>query len=206
MASLDLYSQDKKKLSAVNLGDGWSGPIMKGAVYETALWHLACRRAGTASTKHRSEVKGSGRKIYRQKGTGNARHADRQAPIFVGGGIAGGPKPRDWSYVIPKKERRQAIRSVLIHKLRGERLRVIDKLEFAEIKTKAVKKFFEQWEQKSGLLVLDQADAKIIKSVRNLNGYKVCAASSINVADLLKYDAVFMTQAALNKIEDQWLK
>jgi large subunit ribosomal protein L4 len=204
VASIDIYSQDKKKLSSAKLGDGWDKPVRKGSVYETALWQMAGRRAGTSSTKGRSDVRGSGRKIYRQKGTGNARHADRQANIFVGGGIVFGPKPRDWSYAIPKKERRVAIQSVLIHKLRQDKLRVLDSLDFGEIKTKKAKDFFAKWEVPSALVVLDKPLDSVVKSIHNLPYFRACSVNSLNVADLLLHDFVMITKSALEIIEKQW--
>jgi large subunit ribosomal protein L4 len=204
VASIDIYSQDKKKLSSAELSARWDLPVSKGSIYETALWHMAGRRAGTSSTKSRSDVRGSGRKIYRQKGTGNARHADRQANIFVGGGITFGPKPKDWSYTIPKKERRTAIQSVLTHKLRQDKLRVLDSLDFGEIKTKSAKDFFSKWEITSALVVLDKPSDSVVKSMSNLPKFTTCGVNSLNVADLLLYDFVIMTKQALEIIERQW--
>lgn len=203
MAQVDIYSQDKKKLSSVELSSRWDGRICKGSVYETALWHLAGRRAGTASTKGRSEVKGSGRKIYRQKGTGYARHSGRKANIFVGGGVVFGPKPRDWSYSIPKRERRRAIQSILIHKLQQDKLFVLDSLDFGEVKTKKAKEFFAKWEIESALVVLDKPLDTVIKSVRNLPRFKTCSVNSLNLADLIVYESVVMTKSALEMVEKQ---
>ncbi len=206
MASVDVYSQDKKKLSSVELNAGWDGPVMKTTVFDVALWQQAGRRRGTSSTKCRSDVRGSGRKIYRQKGTGNARHADRQANIFVGGGITFGPKPKDWSFAIPKKQRRAAICSVLIHKLRKDKLRVVDTLDFGEVKTKKAREFFDKWELKNALVVLHEANDSVVKSVRNIPGFKTCAAQSLNVADLLLHDMIILTKPSLEIVEKQWVQ
>lgn len=205
MPEVDVYDQSKKKVSKVTLGSAWEAPIRKGSVYEVALWHLNARRKGTASTKTRSEVRGSGRKIYRQKGTGSARHGDRQAPIFVGGGVASGPKPKDWSTRITQKTRRQAVKSALIHKYCQDRLRVLEKLEFKEIKTKQAKKLFDKWSIESALLVLDQPVETVIKSIRNLPFIKTCSVNSLNLADLLTHDYLVVTKAALKKIEERWV-
>ena len=206
MANLDVVDQQLKKVGTVSLGPGWKAPVCKGSVYETALWQMNGRRRGTNSTKARSDVRGSGRKIYRQKGTGNARHADRQANIFVGGGIALGPKPQDWSYPIPKKERRRAIQSVLIQKLKDDRLRVIDSIDFGEIKTKQAKEFFNKWQIKSALVLLDKPVENVIKSIRNLPSIQVSSADAVNVADLLLADYIVMTKAAFEAIEKRWVQ
>ena len=150
-------------------------------------------------------MKGSGRKIYRQKGTGNARHGDRQAPIFVGGGVAGGPKPRDWSTSINQKTRRRAVQSALIYKLKNDRLRVLDKLEFKEIKTKQAQALFDKLAINNALLVLDQPNENILKSVRNLPRIGTCSAVSLNVADLLSHEYLVVTEKALGQIEAQWM-
>ncbi len=204
MTEIDIYSQDHKKVSKAKLGAAWQAPVNRSSVFETALWQLAGRRRGTSSTKGRSQVKGSGRKIYRQKGTGGARHADRQANIFVGGGIVFGPKPRDWSYALPKKQRRIALQSVLIHKLREDKLRVLESLEFGEIKTKKAKEFFTKWKIESALVVLDQSSDNVIKSMRNLPNIKTCSVQSLNVADLLNHDYTVITKQALEAIEKRW--
>lgn len=206
MTSIDVYDQQLKKVGQVKLGPGWEMRVSKGSVYESALWQANARRAGTASTKGRSEVKGSGRKIYRQKGTGNARHADRQANLFVGGGIAGGPKPRDWDYVLPKKERKRAIQSVLIQKLKDGKLHVIDSLDFGEVKTKKAQEFFDKWKIKSALVLLDTPVESVVKSIRNLPRIHTGAANSVNVGDLLLADHVVMTKAALEAVEKQWVQ
>lgn len=206
MASIDIFDQKQKKVGSQDLGPGWSAPVRKGSVYETALWQLNGRRAGTASTKQRSEIKGSGRKIYRQKGTGNARHGARSAPIFVGGGIVGGPRPRDWSYPIPKKERGRAIQSILIQKLRDDRLKIVDDIDFGEIKTKKAREFFTKWKLDSALVVLDKRSDNVIKSIRNIPYCKACSAESLNVVDLLKHDFIVLTKAALEKVEKNWVQ
>jgi len=206
MSSIDIYDQNLKKVSSQTLGAGWSARVSRGSVYEAAIWQASGRRAGTSSTKGRSEVRGSGRKIYRQKGTGNARHADRQAPIFVGGGIVGGPTPRDWSYALPRKERRRAIQSVLIQKLKDDKLRVVESLDFGEIKTKKAKDFFDKWKIKSALVLLEKPVENVVKSIRNLPHIHAASADAINVADLLLADYIVMTKAALQKVEKQWVQ
>lgn len=206
MSNIDVYSQEKKKVSAMKLGPAWDAPIAKGAVYNTAVWQMNARRAGTASTKGRSEVRGSKHKIYRQKGTGRARHRDRQAPIFVGGGIVGGPRPRDWSTELPKKERKRALQSLLIYKLKNDRLRVLESLDFGEVKTKKAEQFFAKWNISSGLVVLDKPEASVVKSIKNLPSFKTCSADSLNVGDLLVFDYVILTKPAMEMIEQKMPK
>lgn len=205
MPTIDVYNQSHKKVASATLGAGWEAPLRRAAVVEATLWQMQNRRAGTSSTKTRSEVRGSGRKIYRQKGTGRARHGDRQAPIFVGGGIAGGPRPRDWSYALPKKARRKAIQSLLIDKLRRDRIRVLDALDFGEIKTKAASDFFAKAKIPSALVVLDEAKDNVIRSIRNLNDFKTCRADSLNAVDLLRYEYLILTKASLETLEKLWV-
>lgn len=206
MATIDVFDQQLKKVGQMTLGPGWDTPISRGSVYESALWQSSRRRAGTASTKGRSEVKGSGRKIYRQKGTGNARHHDRQANLFVGGGIAGGPRSRDWSYDLPKKERKRAIQSVLIQKLKDGKLHVIDSLDFGEVKTKKAYDLFKKWKIESALVLLDEPVENAMKSIRNLASIQAGSAANVNVGDLLLADHIVMTKKALEVVEKRWVQ
>ncbi len=162
---------------------------------------MAGRRSGTASTKTRSNVRGSTRKIYRQKGTGNARHGDIKAPIFAGGGQAFGPLPRDYSYRMPSSSRRQALKSALALKNKEGLVKIVDNFLFEEIKTKKALEYFQNLGLNQALLVVGDKNENFEKSVRNLTHYKVLRADGLNVYDILRYNYLVITQDALNKIE-----
>ncbi len=194
MAMLDIYNQEGKKVSELELSKALLGPIRKALLWETLKMQGANRRAGNASTKTRSVVKGSTKKIYRQKGSGNARHGDIKAPLFVGGGQTFGPLPRDYSYLIPKKARLNALKSALSLKVKEGKLKVVDEVSFKEIKTKKALQFFDKLGVENALLVIGKKDEVLEKSVRNLPHHKVLRVEGINVYDILKYDQLVLTQ------------
>lgn len=200
MATLDIFNQDGKKVSQVELVKSVEGPVKKALLWEAVKMQQANRRSGTASTKTRSNVKGSTKKIYRQKGSGNARHGDIKAPIFVGGGQAFGPLPRDYSYLMPKKARVNALKSAFSLKVKEGKLKVIDKVSFSEIKTKSAAKLFSSLGVVDGLLVIEKRDAVVEKSVANLPHHKVIRVEGINVYDILKYDHLILTKESLDVI------
>lgn len=200
MATLDIYNQDGKKVSQVELAKSTEGPVKKALLWEAVKMQQANRRSGTASTKTRSNVKGSTRKIYRQKGSGNARHGDIKAPIFVGGGQAFGPLPRDYSYLMPKKARVNALKSAFSLKIKEGKLKVIDKVSFSEIKTRSAAKLFDSLGVVDGLLVIEKRDLVVEKSVANLPHHKVIRVEGLNVYDILKYDYLVLTKESLDVI------
>lgn len=173
------------------------------AVYTVVKNHLANLRQGTQSAKTRGEVRGGGRKPFRQKGTGNARQGSRRAPNMPGGGIVFAPKPRDYSYHVPKKVRRLALKSILTDKLKEDELLVVDKFDFDSYSTKKAAEVLEAIKAgKKAYIVLDEADKKVITSFRNIPGVDTCLVQNINVYELLAHDYLIMTQAAVEKAEE----
>ncbi len=183
----------------------FAAPVNEGVIHQAMVRQQANARQGTASTKTRSEVAGSGRKLFRQKGTGFARAGDRGSPIRRGGGIAFGPKPRDYSQALPKKMRRLALKGVLSAKVRDKELMVLEKLDFAEPKTKKMAQILTALGvESSALVVTHEPEGAMIKSARNLPGIKTTPANLLNVLDLLSHKMLLMTVAAVRKAEQLW--
>ena len=175
------------------------------AVHQALLRQQANARQGTSSTKNRSEVNGSTRKLFRQKGTGEARAGSSKSPLRPGGGVVFGPKPRDYSQAMPKKMRRLAIRSLLSNKLADGELIVVDALQFAQPRTKDMIKLLSALKlEGTVLLALEQPEKSVILSARNLGNVKTLPARQLNVGDLMRYDRVLLTEAAVREIEALW--
>jgi len=180
--------------------------VKKHVLWEVVKWQLACRRQGTHSTKTRGEVAYSGRKILPQKGTGNARHGDRGANIFVGGGVAHGPKPRDYYYPLPKKVRKLALKMALSSKAQEEAISLVDEIPIGDVpKTKKAVEFLraQGLEGKKVLVVLPEKDEVIYKSFRNLPYVKVLPVEGLNVYDVLWADHLIITRPSLEKIYER---
>jgi len=180
--------------------------VKKHVLWEVVKWQLACRRQGTHSTKTRGEVAYSGRKILPQKGTGNARHGDRGAPIFVGGGVAHGPKPRDYYYPLPKKVRKLALKMALSSKAQEKAISLVDQIPIGDVpKTKKAVEFLraQGLEGKKVLLILPEKDEVIYKSFRNLPYAKVLPVEGLNVYDILWADHLIITRPSLEKIYER---
>lgn len=202
MAKLELFNQEGKKLPEVEVSAAiFAGPVRKPLLWEMIKMQQANARQGNAATKTRGMVQGSTRKIYRQKGTGNARHGDIKAPIFVGGGKVFGPHPRDYSYRMSRKARQSALKAALTLKYKEGNFKVVDKFSLKEIKTKKALEIFNKLNAQNALLVIDQKDPIVEKSIRNLPHHKVLRVDGINVLDLVKYDQLICTAEALKKIE-----
>lgn len=183
----------------------FAAPVNEGVMHQAMVRQQANARQGTASTKTRSEVAGSGRKLFRQKGTGFARAGDRGSPIRRGGGIAFGPKPRDYSQALPKKMRRLALKGALSAKVRDKELMVLEKLDFEEPKTKKMAQILTALGvASSALVVTHEPQGAMIKSARNLPGIKTTPANLLNVLDILSYKMLLMTVAAVRKAEQLW--
>ena len=198
MTSLSLHGKDGKKLKDVEVpSELLAGPIRKGLLYYVVRNQLANRRAGTHSTLTRGRVTGSTKKIYRQKGTGNARHGDIKAPIFAGGGQTFRPHPRDYSYTMPKSAKRRGLQTALALKAKEGSFILLETPAWKEMKTKQALELFKGLGVKSALLVLGEANAIIEKSVRNLPHFRVLRADGLNVYDILKYDHLILTEEAL---------
>ena len=193
----------KAKVGEVELDEAIFGAAPnKALLYEVVKMQLANRRLGTAATRNHKMVSGTTKKMYRQKGTGNARHGDARTNIFVGGGKAFGPHPRDYSYRLPAKARRGGLRSALVQKLRDGKLIVVEDFPFAEIKTKPVIAALGKLGVAKALLVVDQATEALQKSVRNIPNVKLIRAEGLNVYDLVRYEHAIITRAALDKVQE----
>jgi len=201
-----VINQKNEEVGKINIDDSiLNTDVNKGSIWEVVKWQLASRRAGTASTKTRAEVRGSRRKILPQKGTGNARHGDRKANIFVGGGIVHGPKPRDFYYPLPKKLRKKVLKGVLTIRYKDGDLKFIEDFSFDKPKTKTAVEFLNNYglENKKVLIVIPSKDENVIKSFRNLPYVKVLVSDGLNTYDLLNADVVLITKTAAEKINER---
>lgn len=204
MSELALYNQEGKKLKVLAAPEGLlEGPVRKGLLYYAVNYQLAKRRSGTHDSRSRGQVRGSTRKMGRQKGSGRARHGDRKAPIFVGGGQAFGPQPRDYSFTMPRSAKKRSLQSALRLKEKEGQLLAVEKPAWSSPKTKQAQTFFSKLEARSALLVLAERDEVIEKSIRNLYGYKVLPVIGLNVYDILKYDKLLLAEDALEKIAER---
>jgi large subunit ribosomal protein L4 len=202
MPSLELFNQKKEKVGSVNLSDAVFGAeINRGLVHQVVKAQLADRRQGTAKTKVKSEVRGGGRKPFKQKGTGNARQGSTRSPLMVGGGQNFGPQPRSYAERTPKEMVRGALRSALSDRVKSARVIVLDKLAFANPKTKDAEKVIKDTFKLDKVLVVAGADQNVELSMRNLKGVRMLRTEGLNVYDILKHDWLMMTQDAVKAIE-----
>lgn len=174
----------------------------EGLVHDAVVMQLANRRVGTASTKTRSEVSGGGRKPWRQKGTGRARHGSIRSPIWRGGGITFGPQPRKYTVAMPKKARRLALKSVLSSKVKNGNIIVLDNLAVSEPKTKLMSQILETLKANKALVVTADVDQNVVLSSRNIPGVTPVHAGGINVYDLVKHEKLVITKDAVAKVEE----
>ena len=204
MPKVDVYNMQGKKVSDVELSEAVFGiEPNENVVHSVLVNYLANQRQGTQSTKTRAEVRGGGRKPWRQKGTGRARQGSIRAPQWVKGGIALGPKPRSYKYTVNKKERRLAIKSLLSSKVLENELTVVDKLELKEIKTKTMVKALSDLKvEGKTLIVLADKNENVLMSSRNIEGVKTILLNNINVFDLLKYNNLVLPLETVKKIEE----
>ena len=204
MPKVDVYDIKGKKVSDIDLAENIFGiEPNENIVHEVLVNYLANQRQGTQSTKTRAEVRGGGKKPWRQKGTGRARQGSIRAPQWIKGGIALGPKPRSYRYTVKKKERRLAIRSILSSKVLEKELTVVDKLEVKEIKTKTmVKALADLKVAGKTLIVLPENNKNVLMSSRNIEGVKTITANNINVFDLLNYTNLILPVDTVKKLEE----
>ena len=204
MPSIDVYNIEGKKVSTVDLKEEIFGIEPNEAIVHRGLVnYLANQRQGTQSTKTRAEVRGGGRKPWRQKGTGRARQGSIRAPQWIKGGIALGPKPRSYKYRINKKEKQLAIKSLLSSKVLENDLVVVDKFDFKEIKTKQMVNAMKNLKvEGKTFIVLPTSDEKVQKSARNIENVKTGSINTINVYDLLKYKKLVLTVDTIKKLEE----
>jgi large subunit ribosomal protein L4 len=204
MPSVDVIDLSNKVVGTVELADEVFGaPVNENLLYEAVRHHLACARRGTASTKTRHEVAGSGKKLWKQKGTGRARMGSIRSPLWRHGGTVHGPQPRDYSYKLPKKMQLGALKSALSAKLRDGELRVVTEFSISEAKSKAMRKALDGLEASRTILLVDNSgDRNLVLSSRNLEGVKLVSSREVNVYDLLGHQHVLFTQDAAKKISE----
>lgn len=199
---LEVYNLSNQKVGEVEVADEVFGAPVKPHLHHTVVRaQLSSRRAGTVKVKSRGDVSGSGSKIYRQKGTGRARHGSRKVNIFVGGGVAMGPQPRNWALKVSKQVRRAALKSALSEKVQQGLLKVIDDFSLPEIKTKSALSALQTLQTRKALVVDLAANHNLKLSVRNLKDYKYLATEGLNVADVLRFEHVLVSRAALDAIQ-----
>jgi len=202
MAVVDVQNINGEKVSHIDLSDNiFNVPVKSVVLHEVTTMQMACRRSGTASVKHRSDVKGSGRKLFRQKGTGRARRGDIKAPLLRGGGVVFGPGPKSYSYNVPKKVRSLALKMALSSKFQGNSLFVIDRIELEQIKTKKFLKVLDALNMKNALIITDKKNENLELSSRNVPGVKVLRSEGLNVYDILKYENLVLLESAIRAIE-----
>lgn len=202
MPVLNVYDIEKTKVAEVELNDDVFGAdVNEHVLHEVVRMQLACRRQGTASTKTRSDVRGGGRKPWRQKGTGRARAGTSRSPIWRGGGTVFGPHPRDYSYKVPKKVRKAALKSALSMKVKEDKVIILRDFPMDEIKTKRFQEVLDRFELGTALFVLEEKNVILEKSSRNIKAVKMMRSEGINVYDLLKYDNLVLLEPSVKKIE-----
>ena len=203
MASVSVYNKEGKEVEKLELNDSvFAAPVNEHLVHRAVVLQLANKRQGTQKAKTRSEVRGGGRKPWRQKGTGHARQGSIRAPQWTGGGVVFAPVPRDYSFKMNKKEKAAAMKSVLTTKLNEEKLIVVDALDFEAPKTKEMKAVLDNLKVAKALVVVDEAAANAILSTNNLKEARGVCSNSISVYDILKYDTVVVTKSAVKAIEE----
>ena len=203
MPKVKVYDLSKKSVGELDLADDVFGvEVNEDLFYEVVKAQLASRRSGTASSKNRAEVRGSKQKLYRQKGTGRARHGTKRAPNFVGGGQSHGPKPKSFAYRPPRNMRIGALKSALSMKLRDGRLTVVDGFDLGEIKTKKLAQVLAALEANGSSVIVDGTDnEKLRLSARNLESHRFLPPEGVNIYDLLKHDHLILTKKAVEALE-----
>ncbi len=204
MPTVSVYNTGGEQVGEVNLADYlFARPVHKSAMYDVAIMQLANRRQGTASTKTRSEVRGGGRKPWRQKGTGRARHGTIRSPIWAGGGVAFGPRPRSYRYSMPKKIKRIALKSALSAKAQAGKVVVVDSFNMEEPKTKNILSALQNLKiNGKALLVTAFSDEIVYKSARNIPEVNTTIANKLNVLDILNVDYLVFTREAVDRTEE----
>ncbi|MBP9996532.1 MAG: 50S ribosomal protein L4 [Lachnospiraceae bacterium] len=204
MANVSVYNMEGKEVGTMELSDAIFGvEINEHLVHMAVVSQLANNRQGTQKAKTRSEVSGGGRKPWRQKGTGHARQGSTRSPQWTGGGVVFAPTPRDYSFKLNKKEKRAALKSALTDKLNNDKLIVVDKLAFDEIKTKNFKNVLDNLKVDSkALVVINENDEKVVLSARNIPSVKTALTNTINVYDVLDAKTLVLTQDAVKTIEE----
>ncbi len=203
MANVSVYNIEGNQVGEIELNDAVFGvEINEHLLHMAVVNHLAAKRQGTQSAKTRSEVRGGGKKPWRQKGTGHARQGSTRAPQWTGGGVVFAPKPRDYSFKLNKKERRLALKSALTSKVVENKIIVLDAFNMDEIKTKKFKAVMDALKVSKALVVVDGDNKNVVLSARNIPEVKTASTNTINVYDILKYDTLVVTQDAVATIQE----
>lgn len=203
MATVSVYNMEGKEVGTMELNDAVFGvEVNEHLVHMAVVAQLANKRQGTQKAKTRSEVSGGGKKPWRQKGTGHARQGSTRAPQWTGGGVVFAPTPRDYTIRLNKKEKRLALKSALTSRVLENKLIVVDELKFDEIKTKNFQNTMKNLKVEKALVVLNENDANVVLSARNIPAVKTALTNTINVFDILKYSTVIVTKDAVATIEE----
>jgi len=207
MAKVDVYNLKREKVGSVDLADEvFAADVKEQLFHEVVVAQLASRRAGTRAAKERSAVAGSSKKIYKQKGTGRARHGSIRAPLFVGGGRAHPPKPQDWSYRPPRRVRVAALKSALSLILKEGRLTIVDSIDLGEVKTKKLAGVLVTLQAGKKTLVVDDGGNQNLRlSIRNLENKLFLPPEGVNVYDLLRHDHLVLSKGAIKALEARCL-
>ena len=203
MANVKVYNIEGKEVGTIELNDAVFGvEVNEHLMHMAVVQQLANKRQGTQKAKTRSEVSGGGRKPWRQKGTGHARQGSTRAPQWTGGGVVFAPTPRDYSFKLNKKEKRAALKSALSSRVEADKFIVVDEMNFGEIKTKNFQTMLNNLSVAKALVVLEEGNTNAVLSARNIEGVKTAGTNTINVYDILKYNTVIATKAAIATIEE----
>jgi large subunit ribosomal protein L4 len=203
LPNCDVFDLNKNKVGSVVIDpDIFESPVKEHLLHTVVRWQLANRRSGTASTKTRGEVSGGGRKPWKQKHLGRARQGSIRSPQWRKGAVVFGPRPRDWSYDIPKKVRRQALKSALSIKHRDGKLIIIREINLPEISTKSVVEFIKRFELDKTLILINDKNENLRRSARNLKSLKILSTEGVNVYDLLRFDFLVVTEDSLLRLRE----
>ena len=203
MANVKVFNMSGSAGGSIELNDSiFAVEVNTHVMHQAVVQYLANKRQGTQSALTRAEVRGGGRKPWRQKGTGRARQGSTRSPQWTGGGVVFAPKPRDYSFKLNKKVKRLALKSALTTKVNDGKFVVVDEINLPEMKTKEMVKVLNNLNVNKSLVVLEDANEKAVVAARNIPTVKTASVSTINVYDILKYDSVVVTKAAVEKIEE----
>ena len=203
MANVKVYNIEGKEVGTIELNDAIFGvEVNEHLMHMAVVQQLANKRQGTQKAKTRSEVSGGGRKPWRQKGTGHARQGSTRSPQWTGGGVVFAPTPRDYSFKLNKKEKRAALKSALSSRVQDNKFIVIDEMNFGEIKTKNFQNMLNNLSVAKALVVIEEGNTNAVLSARNIADVKTAGTNTINVYDILKYNTVIVTKAAVATIEE----
>ncbi len=203
MANVALYNMEGAEVGTIELSDAVFGvEVKENLVHQAVVLYLANQRQGTQKAKTRGEVRGGGRKPWRQKGTGHARQGSTRSPQWTGGGVVFAPVPRDYTFKMNKKEKRAALKSALTAKVQDNSFMVLDELKLDEIKTKKMAAVLSNLKVGNALIIVGEDSKNVVLSARNLEGVQTATPGTINVYDILKYDTVIATKSSVEKIEE----